>query len=123
MDYRFSKEEEAFRNEVREWVKQNVPEGWGTPAYKPPQTLEDRVKLYKTWQKKKFDAGYVGVLWPKKYGGRGGTPVEHFIIAEEIEALEVSENFNIIGFGMAGPTILYCGNEAQRERYIRPLLN
>lgn len=122
MDFRFDKEAEAFRAEVKGWLKDNLPESFGTPAYKPPATEEEEVKWYREWQNKRFDAGYVGALWPEKYGGRGNKPVEHFIITEEIDCLEVAHNFNIIGFGMAGPTILHCGNEEQRERFIKPML-
>ena len=77
MDYRLTPENEAFREEFRAWLKETFP-GDEVPKI---ETLEDRAKAYRSFQKKLFDARYAGIRYDSKYGGRGGTMIEEIIVA------------------------------------------
>src|SRR3569623_1781561 len=80
MNFDDTPEEAAFRQEVRGWIQANAPHhlhdaltnaGFGTG----PQG-SDVMAEAKAWQKKKADAGWACLHWPKEYGGRGATPLE-----------------------------------------------
>ena len=72
MDLNYSPEDRAFRTDVRRWLEANVPTG-------ELATLEAR----KAWHRTLYEAGYVGMLWPKAYGGWGATPMQQAIVQDE----------------------------------------
>jgi alkylation response protein AidB-like acyl-CoA dehydrogenase len=76
----------------------------------------------KKWQRLLYDAGFIGVGWPEEFGGRSGTPMQSAIVGQELTRAGSAPLINRIGLGMAGPTILVHGTQAQRSRYVRPLL-
>jgi alkylation response protein AidB-like acyl-CoA dehydrogenase len=121
MDFRDTPQEKAFRAGLREWLDANVPEGWGTPGHREPEGAE-RLAFYKDWSRQLYEGGFVGLTWPKAYGGRE-EPISHQVIAlEEFARSEAPEHMNVIGLGMAGPTILAHGTEQQRDRYLKRIL-
>jgi alkylation response protein AidB-like acyl-CoA dehydrogenase len=124
MDLALSPEEIAFRDQVREWIHGNLPAGWGEPGYREPKTLEERFEFAKLWERKLADAGWAGIAWPKEYGGRGATRMQQLGFHEEMaraKAPQVSVNF--VGINLAGPTIMAHGSEAQKQRYLPPILS
>ena len=121
MDFRDTREEAEFRQRVRTWFAENIPEGWGQPGSKEPEG-EERHAFYKDWSKKLYEAGLVGVTWPKAYGGHE-QPVTHQVIAMEESARGgAPDHMNVIGLGMAGPTIIAHGTEEQKERFVKRIL-
>jgi len=68
------------------------------------------------------DAGYVAPHWPRPWG-LGADPIEQVLIDDEMSSAGVRFPVNPIGIGWAGPTLLYAGSEAQKQRYLRPLLS
>jgi len=82
----------------------------------------DMVSRSKAFQAAMFDAGLAGLTWPREYGGQGLTNREIQIWGEESAAYELPASIYTIGHGMCGPTILQLGTEAQKQRYIRPML-
>ncbi|MBM4254501.1 MAG: acyl-CoA dehydrogenase [Deltaproteobacteria bacterium] len=122
MDFSFSPEEEQFRQELRQWLKTNLPEGWGTPSYKAPKG-EGRLAFLRDWQRKMYDGGYVGLSWPKEYGGRGASMIEMAIFNEEMAKVEAPGPLNVLGLSMAGPTIIVHGTEEQKKRHLQKILN
>ena len=67
------------------------------------------------------EAGYVAPHWPKPYG-LDADPVHQLVIDDELRRAGVRRPENMIGIGWAGPTILHAGSEAQKDRYLMPLL-
>jgi alkylation response protein AidB-like acyl-CoA dehydrogenase len=122
MDFSFSPEEEHFRQELRTWLQQNLPAGWGTPGYKSPKG-EGRLAFLRDWQRKMYDGGYVGLSWPKEYGGRGASMIELAIFNEEMAKVEAPGPLNVLGLSMAGPTIIVHGTEEQKKCYLQKILN
>ncbi len=76
MDFKDTPEEAAFREEARKWLKENVP---------TPQELEGKnfIEQAKLWQKRKYDAGWACITWPKEFGGRDASAIEQVIWNQE----------------------------------------
>ena len=74
------------------------------------------------WQRALADGGWVGVHWPREYGGRGATVIEHYIFQEEMAAARAPEIINRIGVNLVGPTLIAHGTETQRRRYLPEIL-
>jgi alkylation response protein AidB-like acyl-CoA dehydrogenase len=121
VDFRDSPDEAVFRKELRDWLARNLPEGWGTPAHQEPRGAE-RVAFLKAWSRRLYDAGYVGLTWPKAYGGHEAPLTHQAILLEELGRVETPEHLGVIGLGMAGPTILAHGTDAQKDRFLEPIL-
>ncbi|MHB8511890.1 MAG: acyl-CoA dehydrogenase [Actinomycetota bacterium] len=124
MDLALSSEEIAFRDQVRAWIRSNLPEGWGTPGYIEPHTLEERFAFAKVWEAKLAQEGWAGIAWPKEYGGRGASLMQQLVFHEEMaraKAPQISVNF--VGINLAGPTIMAHGNEEQKQRYLPKILS
>ena len=73
MDLALSEHELAFRDEVRVWLADNLPEGWGLTGYREPETFDEKLQFARGWERQLADAGWAGISWPKEYGGRGAT--------------------------------------------------
>src|SRR5438128_6774230 len=80
-------------------------------------------QFLRDWQRTLYDAGFVGLTWPKEYGGRGLTFMEELILHEEMALAKAPQILNILGVGMAGPTIIAYGTEEQKKRYPAKILS
>ena len=86
----------------------------------PARFSDDAVR---DWSRALYEAGYVGLTWPKEYGG-GGKPYSYqAIFLEEVARAEAPQHLGVIGLGMAGPTIISHGTEAQKARHLQPILS
>lgn len=112
--------DEQFRQEFRDWLATNL-----TAEFRenPKAPFQERFALRKSWQKKLFEAGWIGISWPKEYGGRGGTTAQEAIFNEELARAGAPLLANRIGIGMLGPTILALGTPEQKARYLPKLLS
>jgi alkylation response protein AidB-like acyl-CoA dehydrogenase len=106
MNLRDTPEEAGFRSRVREWLAANLPAEPG-----------------REWSRRLYDAGFVGLSWPEEYGGRGESYSYEAIALEEFARAEAPTHVNVIGLGMAGPTIMVHGTDEQRQRYLRRILS
>src|ERR671926_1886824 len=111
MDLRYTAEDEAFRAQVRAWLAGNAPR-------EPLRTVEEK----KAWHRKLYEAGYLGMGWPKVYGGREARPIEQAIVVEEMARAKAPSSINWAGLGLVGPTLIHHGTDAQRKRYLRNIL-
>ncbi|HLF49481.1 MAG TPA: acyl-CoA dehydrogenase [Methylomirabilota bacterium] len=124
MDFTLTPEQQSFRDEVRDWLRKNLPRGWverlreGSDVPRP-----EAYEFLRGWQRKMYDAGFVGLTWPKEYGGRGLTFMEELILAEEMALQKAPPVLNILAIGMAGPTIINYGTEEQKKRYPAKMLS
>ncbi len=122
MDLSFSPEEEAFRERVRKFLRDHLPEGWSEPDFHLPAET-DRLQFLKDWQHKLYDHGFLGLAWPKEFGGQGASQVEMAIFNEEMARHRAPAPLNALGLSMAGPTIITHGTDAQKKRYLQKILN
>ena len=111
MDLNPTAEDRAFRTEVRRWLETNAATG-------DVKTLDER----KAWHRKLYEAGYVGMLWPKEYGGWGRTPMQQAIVQDEMARLGAPPPINGLGIGFIGPTIIVHGTDWQKQRYLKKML-
>ncbi len=122
VDLSFSPAEEAFRAELRAWLAANLPPAWRggeAPAF---ASLADEVAALRDWQRALAAGGWVGIHWPREYGGRGATVVEHYVFQEEIAAARAPEVINRIGVNLVGPTLIAHGTDDQRRRFLPQIL-
>jgi alkylation response protein AidB-like acyl-CoA dehydrogenase len=122
MDFEFTEGQEAFRKEVRQWLEQNLPEnlrGRGFAASRAD--LEEVVRL-RAWQRTMYEAGYVGMDWPREFGGRGAPLVEQIILYQEMARAESPQLVNRGGLSMLGPTLMRYGTAAQQARFLPRIL-
>ena len=122
MDFQYNAEEQNFRDELRVWLGDNLPKGWGKTVFESED--EDERALFRLeWEKTLYKGGWSGIEWPKKYGGRGATLVEQAIFAEEMARACAPEGLNIIGRNLVATTLLHHGTEEQRQRYLPKILS
>jgi alkylation response protein AidB-like acyl-CoA dehydrogenase len=124
MDFNDTPEEAEFRASARNWLEANT-EGRLAPGESkalPEGRSPELVKRAQAWQAKKADAGWACITWPVEYGGRAATPIQNVIWNQEEARFRTPPNIFTIGQGMIGPTIMKHGSEAQKERYLRPML-
>ena len=119
MDLRDTPEEAAFRAEVRGWLEANVPSELSGPR----SNEEAYAQAWHAWSRKLADAGYAGLTWPREYGGLGAPYTHQAIFLEETARAEAPQHMNVIGLGMAGPTIIAHGTEEQKARYLPKILS
>jgi alkylation response protein AidB-like acyl-CoA dehydrogenase len=126
MDFNDTPEEVKFRSEARAWLEANArlkgPEDKGGDLLGEHAT-EESIKAAKVWQKKKADAGWACITWPKEYGGRGATAIQKVIWGQEEAKFVTPPPIFNIGIGMCGPTILTHGTEEQKKRWIPRLVS
>jgi alkylation response protein AidB-like acyl-CoA dehydrogenase len=124
LDFSLTPEQEAFRERVRAWLEQNIPRDWvrrATGASEVPRP--EAYQLLREWQRTLYDAGFIGLTWPKEYGGQGLTFMEETIVQQEMAFRKAPPILNILGVGMAGPTIVAYGTEEQKQRYPAKILS
>src|SRR5690349_22141202 len=112
MDLSYTAPEEAFRARGRAWLADNVP---------APGSLRDLADM-RAWQRKLHAAGYVGAAWPKEYGGAGLSPMEQAILNEELARARAPQVLNAMAIWWVGPAVMRYGTEAQKTRFIGPIL-
>jgi acyl-CoA dehydrogenase len=123
MNFDDTPQEAAFRAEARAWIDANAPKELEAELSQP---TVGRIKLKgkdileesKKWQKKKAEAGWACLHWPKEFGGRGASPIERVIWQQEEGFYGKLEGAFLIGQGMCGPTMMAYGNDADKTKYL-----
>ena len=112
MDFGLTKEQEDLRQEVRLFIDDNVSQGLldemeaGEEGGRGPE--------YRDLVKKVADKGWIGISWPKEYGGQSGSRIDQYIVEEEF----MRRGIGIGGAGSGAPAILAAGTEEQKEYFI-----
>jgi alkylation response protein AidB-like acyl-CoA dehydrogenase len=114
-----------FKEEVSAWLKENRPR---EPDFLLPETFmevgtDSQFHFLQDWQRKVYEAGYLGMAWPKEYGGGGVDQAYQDIVTAEMARQRVPFMTNTIGLNWAGPLILQIGTEEEKQRYIRGILS
>ena len=119
MDLTFTEEEEAFRQEVRAWIPEAMPEdirekARGAGGFTPEDSA--------TWHRILHAKGWAAPHWPKEVGGTGWDAARRFIFNEEME-LAGAPPLSVFGLSMVGPLIISFGTEAQKKRFLPQILS
>jgi alkylation response protein AidB-like acyl-CoA dehydrogenase len=128
MDFKYSDEAEAFRQEFRTWLAANMPprrtasddDDIGSEIVR---TNEEDWKYSLEWHRKMNSGGWVGVNWPKAYGGRGATLEQMVVFNEEMVRAHAPGIVNGLGIMLVGPTLIHWGTEEQKKRYVPKILS
>src|SRR5437667_4043304 len=124
MDFEFAIEHEAFRKEFRGWLAAHLPPDLCIDDAADDRVASDRETFERRcrWQKAMHAAGWVGVTWPKEYGGRGVGLIERVIWDEEYAAARAPVLPGNMGLSLVGPTIIHWGTDEQKRRHLPPIL-
>lgn len=116
----FTPEEEAFRAEAAAWLNEQLSGPFKSIRWLDAQygMVEERRK----WEAALAEAGWGAIGWPKKYGGRDASLAEQVIFAEEYARAGAPGRINHIGTELAGPTFIHFASEAQKDRFLPPML-
>jgi alkylation response protein AidB-like acyl-CoA dehydrogenase len=123
MDLRLSEQHQKFRDDLRAWLAANLERPWREHLREPGATEDRLVETRRAWQRKLHAAGYLGLDWPREWGGRGLSAVEKTIFEEESARADAPPIVNFLGIGLLGPALIHHGSEEQRRRYIPPMLS
>ena len=117
MDFRFTPEDEEFRQEVREFIKQELPPDWeGGGRYPEEDDWDFTVQI----RKKMADKGWLTMHWPDEYGGQAASQVRSAIFSEEL-TYNRTPGRDIFGVRMLGPTLMIHGSEEQKQTHLPPV--
>src|SRR5688572_31171037 len=94
MDFDFTEAEGAFREGVRVWLGRNLAEDLRGKAFAASRADVQEVKRLRAWQKTMAEAGYVGMDWPREFGGRGAPITEMVILYQEMARAESPQIVN-----------------------------
>jgi alkylation response protein AidB-like acyl-CoA dehydrogenase len=121
MDLSYPTEAEEFRKEVRSWLEENLPEGWGEPGFS--MSREERASFDSEWTKKLAEGGWLCASWPQEYGGRGLSTMEAVVLNEEFARMNAPMRADFFGDTLVGPTILQWGTEEQKQFFLPKILS
>jgi len=119
MDFRFTEEEEAFRKEVQDFLRKSLPADWlGVDPGPEEESREEVYALAVEMWRKLGAKGWIGMSWPKEYGGQGASLTKEIILTEELS------HRGVPGMDVAqahGEIILMFGTEEQKQRFLPPI--
>jgi len=117
MDLRFGERYEAFRDEVRAFLREH----WPLRGAEAALELEQRERVFR---ERALERGYVYRHFPRVYGGSEQAPdqIEDMVLDQEFAAAGAPRDIRGIGPAMLAPTLLDCGSDEQRLRFIPPTL-
>ncbi len=113
MDLNYTPRQQAFRQEVRAWLKDNLP-AQKLASYDTREGFEQ----HRAWERKLFEARLSMVMWPEELGGRGCDLIEWLIFEEEYYGADAPMRVNQNGQLLLGPTLMEFGTEAQKKRFL-----
>ena len=121
MDFNDTPEQAKFRAKCKEWLDANAELKDTGKRLNVESNLKDLITKAKAWQKKKYEAGWAMLHWPKEYGGINASPIERIIWGQEESKYDVPGSVFEIGLGMCGPVMMQYASEDQKERYLPPM--
>jgi len=111
MDLNYTPEDIAFRKQVRSWLEANLPT-------KKLVTLAEK----REWHTRLYEAGFIGMGWPKEFGGQEARPMEQAIVGEEMARVNAPPGVGGLGISIVGPTLIHHGTEQQKKDHVKKIL-
>lgn len=111
MDLSMSKLELDLQAQVRTWIRDN----------RPARSITTDAGR-QAWHRMLYEAGFIGMLWPKEHGGRSLGPLAQAIVLTELAQADLPAGLNWAGLEIAGPALFLHGTEEQKKRYLLPIL-
>ena len=123
MDFEYTEDQERFRQELREWLRENLPDGWQAGERPGTDDPEENVEFLLDWQRTLSEGGWAGLHWPEEYGGADASLLEQVIYNQETARVDAPARINAVGIDFVGPTLMELGTEAQKERFLPKILS
>jgi len=122
MDFGFSKQEEKFRQEVRDFLNKEIPPAWVKSGTTTPGEIdsEEEWAFWKSIQRKLGEKGWLAISWPKEYGGLGRSHMEQAIFMEEM-TYRGAPGLAPGNHNHVGPILLAWGTEEQKKTHLSPM--
>lgn len=120
MDFRFTAAQEAFRQELREFLKKELPPGWHG-CEEGAEATDEMWAFSVQLMRKLGERRWLAVHWPREYGGLGLTPLDHLIYKEEAAYHLAPEAPTHMARDIVAPSILMYGTEEQKQKYVTPI--
>ena len=126
MQLTYTPDAEAFRSEIRSWLRDNLPAGW-MDAVDRGEVLEmsadDRKAFNEGWPARLYAGGWICATWPTEYGGKGLSTMQGVVLAEEFARAKAPMRADFFGDTLVGPTILQWGTEEQKKDFLPKILS
>src|SRR5580658_5379098 len=115
----------SFRHRLRGWLKENMPPA--DPRLAPYHQLSDedelaQVAYHRELQRRLYDGGFAGIIFPRQYGGAGLTPAHQEVLNEEIRCYEYPARFQVPTFSPCAAVIYEFGSEEQKQAHLPKIL-
>ncbi len=123
MDFEYTAEQEQFREELQDWLEENLPSGWTEGERDVPEDQDEREQFLRDWQARLYEGNWAGLHWPSEYGGRDASLIEQTVYREETAKYRTPQQVNAIGINFVGPTLMEEGTAEQKERFLSEMLN
>jgi alkylation response protein AidB-like acyl-CoA dehydrogenase len=123
MDFDLTPEERKFKDEATAWLRANKPEMTAEGGPAGDDSGRAAIDKRRAWQKKMFEAGYVGLNWPREYGGQGASIMQQLLLSEALIETGAPAPINVLALGMLGPTLIAQGSDEQKKRYLPRMLD
>ncbi|WP_166256605.1 acyl-CoA dehydrogenase family protein [Marinobacter salicampi] len=119
MDLNYTPEQDQFREEVRKFLADNLPDDI---RQRVKQRLRPTKEMTQRWQQILFKRGWAASAWPQQFGGPGWDAIEQLIFEEECAVAGAPRQLDF-GLRMVAPVIMTFGNEEQKERFLPGILS
>src|SRR5256714_6003658 len=122
MDFRWSAEDEAFREEVRAWLSDHLIGEYAALGGAGGPADETGWDVRREWERLLGGAGWIGLGWPREVGGRGASITQQLIFNEEYARANAPARISFFGEGLLGPTLIAFGTDEQKQRFLPGIL-
>ncbi|MFQ5515074.1 MAG: acyl-CoA dehydrogenase family protein [Myxococcota bacterium] len=129
MDFSYSAEDEAFRNELKSWLDENLPKflsEWSdSEEVAAPEAagIVRYMERRRAWQRRLNEGRWAAINWPREWGGREATITQNVIYSETMARYRTPGIYNANGLWQIGPMIIKWGTQEQKERWVPNILN
>ena len=121
MNITFTQQEEDFRQEIRDFIKDELPSDWD-PIGQTGESVEDRQAFTRGMSKRLADKGWLTLAWPEEYGGQGRSIMEQVIYNEEMSYWNVpGTELGTGAISWVGPVLMLAGTDDQKREHLPPI--
>ncbi len=122
MEFSFSAQDEAFRAEVQAWLAAHLVGAFAALGTGTDLGEGEELEVRRAWERELASGGWVGMGWPKAYGGRDLPLTQQMIFSEEYARAGGPQRVGFFGEQLLGPTLMMFGTEEQKQRFLPPIL-
>ncbi|HZN13878.1 MAG TPA: acyl-CoA dehydrogenase family protein [Acidimicrobiales bacterium] len=127
MDFAYTAEDDAFRDDLRGWLDENLTKffaEYGEESTDPGVSgIMGAMERRRSWQRRLNEGRWAAITWPEEWGGRDATVMQNVIYSEEMARYKTPGIFNANGLWQIGPMIIRWGTDEQKERWLPGILS